>query len=165
VAARKRLSLPRRGSRAELAQGAADTQVAAAVAYRRDGDRLEVRLVRTSDGARWTLPKGRRERGESLAVTAAREAAEEAGVTGVVAGDPLIEYRHAPSRHAGRADDPVSAFLLDVREAGPSTERGRDPAWFDLRTAQRKLAEGREAFYAQELERVLVAAERELRSR
>jgi len=136
--------------------------IAAAVAFRRHDERLEVRLVRTSDGARWTLPKGRQERGETLAQTAAREAAEEAGVTGVVGDEPLIEYRHAPSRRQGRSDDRVTAFLLAVQRAGPSSERDRDPTWFDLRTARDKLAEGRETVYAQELERVLAAAERRL---
>jgi len=139
--------------------------IAAAFAFRRNDERLEVRLVRTSDGARWTLPKGRQERGETLAQTAAREAAEEAGVSGVVGDEPLIEYRHAPSRHHGRCDDRVTAFLLVVQRAGPSSERDRDPTWFDLRTARDKLAEGREALYAHELERVLVAAERQLRER
>jgi len=59
----------------------------------------------------------------------------------------------------------VTAFLLTVQRAGPSSERDRDPTWFDLRTARDKLAEGREALYAHELERVLVAAERQLRER
>lgn len=121
--------------------------------------------MRTSDGARWTLPKGRQERGETLAQAAAREAAEEAGVTGVVADEPLIDYRHAPSRRQGRADDAVTAFLLAVQRAGPSSERDRDPTWFDLGAARAKLAEGREPVYARELERVLAAAERELRQR
>ena len=34
--------------------------------------------MRTSDGERWTFPKGRLERGETLAQTAAREAEEAA---------------------------------------------------------------------------------------
>jgi len=144
---------------------AAGPSIAAAIAFRRQHGELEVRLVRTSDGARWTLPKGRQERGETLAQTAAREASEEAGVTGVVGDEPLIEYRHAPSRHRGRSEDRVTAFLLAVQRAGPSNERDRDPTWYDLRTARDKLAEGRETLYAQELERVLAAAERQLRER
>jgi len=56
----------------------------------------------------------------------------------------------------------VTAFLLAVQRAGPSSERDRDPTWFDLRIARDKLAEGRETVYAQELERVLAAAERRL---
>jgi len=139
--------------------------IAAAVAFRHRDERLEVRLVRTSDGARWTLPKGRQERGETLAQTAAREAAEEAGVTGVVADEPLIDYRHAPSRRHGRSDDDVTAFLLAVQRAGPSSERDRDPTWFELGAAREMLAEGRDPVYARELERVLAAAERELRQR
>lgn len=121
--------------------------------------------MRTSDGGRWTFPKGRQERGETLAETATREAAEEAGVSGLVDADALIEYRHAPSRHPGRSDDPVTAFLLAVQSVKPSGERDRDSTWFSLDTARDKLAEGRKPFYAQQLEGVLAAAERELRSR
>jgi|GEM_PF-4495095 len=39
-----------------------------------------------SDGERWTFPKGRLERGESPAQAAAREAREEAGISGRVGG-------------------------------------------------------------------------------
>jgi 8-oxo-dGTP pyrophosphatase MutT (NUDIX family) len=58
-------------------------RVVAAVPVRpRAAGGLEFLLVRTSDGQRWTLPKGGCERGESLAEAAAREAAEEAGAAG-----------------------------------------------------------------------------------
>lgn len=142
---------------------AAGPQIAAAVCIQRRAGRLETLLVRTSDGARWTFPKGRRKPGERLPQTAAREAAEEAGVAGEVGEKRLTEYRHAPSRRAGRADDLVAAFVLVVRGAGPSSERGRDPTWFDLATAHQNLAEGRDDVYARELQRVLEVAERELR--
>lgn len=144
---------------------ATDSVIAAAVAFRRRNGRVEVRLVRTSDGARWTFPKGRQERGESLGQTAAREAAEEAGVTGLLADDPLTEYRHAPSRRAGCADDQVTAYLLAVQSVQSPRERDRDPTWFDLDSARDRLAAGRETVYAREFERVLAAAERELRIR
>lgn len=140
----------------------ADPEIAAAVCVQgRDGG-LEILLVRTSDGSRWTFPKGRQERGETLAQTAAREAAEEAGACGAVSDKQLAVYRHAPSRHAGRADDLVAAFLLDVRDVGSSSEHGREPSWFDLATTREKLTEGRDAFYARELHRVLAAAAHEL---
>ena len=55
------------------------TAVAAAVPVRRrNGGDLEFLLVRTSNGERWTFPKGRVERGESMPEAAAREAREEA---------------------------------------------------------------------------------------
>jgi len=154
-----------RRARAKPEDDAGSPTIAAAVAFRHRDEQVEVRLVRTSDGERWTFPKGRQERGETLAQTAAREAEEEAGVVGVADEDPLIEYRHAPSRHAKRADDAVAAFLLTIQSVGPSGEHDRDPTWFDLETARDRLAEGREIVYARELERVLAAAERELRRR
>lgn len=135
-------------------------EIAAAVCVQRRDGRPQTLLVRTSDGARWTFPKGRRDPGETLAQTAAREAAEEAGATGAVSETRLIDYRHAPSRHAGRTDDLVAAFLLVVHRVGPSAEPGRDPTWFDLSTAQEKLAEGRDGVHARELRRVLEAAQR-----
>ncbi|MDQ3675292.1 MAG: NUDIX domain-containing protein [Actinomycetota bacterium] len=143
----------------------AEPGIAAAVCFRQRDGRPEFLLVRTSDGARWTFPKGRRERGESLARSAAREAAEEAGVSGDVCDDGLGEYRHAPSHHPDRADDAVAAFLLEVSSAGEPDERGREPTWFGAAQARDRLAEARDGFYAQELARVLVAAERELRRR
>ena len=66
------------------------TSVAAAVPVRRRAaGGLEFLLVRTSNGERWTFPKGGVERGESMSQAAAREAREEAGVTGLVGSEPL----------------------------------------------------------------------------
>jgi 8-oxo-dGTP pyrophosphatase MutT (NUDIX family) len=146
---------------ARLLGPAAGPEIAAAVCVR-DQQYL---LVRTSDGARWTFPKGRREAGETLAQTAAREAREEAGVAGLVADALLTEYRHAPSRRAGRTDDPVAAYVLEVQCDGLSGEPDRDVTWFDLATARERLAEGRDPFHARELQRVLEAAEQALRRR
>jgi 8-oxo-dGTP pyrophosphatase MutT (NUDIX family) len=123
---------------------------------------LQFRLVRTSDGERWTFPKGQRESRETLAQTAAREAAEEAGVTGVVNEKRLTDYRHAPGHGPGGEDDVVAAFLLAVQSVGPMAERGRDPSWFDPTMTREKLAEGRDELHARELQRVLDAALAEL---
>jgi 8-oxo-dGTP pyrophosphatase MutT (NUDIX family) len=150
---------------AAVAEVVAEPEIAAAVCYRRRDGRSQFLLVRTSDGARWTFLKGGVEKRETLAEAAAREADEEAGASGVVAGTLLTEYRHAPSRRAGHADDLVAAFLLKVRRAGTSCEPGRNPTWFDVATARERLAEGRDAFHAQELQRVLDATAREMRRR
>jgi len=103
--------------------------------------------------------------GETAAQAAAREAGEEAGVVGVVSGMRLTRYRHAPSRRAGHANDLVDAFLLEVASVGSSSEEGREPTWFDFATASEMLAEGRDVFHAQEVQRVLGTAQRELRGR
>ena len=57
---------------------------AGGVIYRRAASGIEICLISTKGGARWQLPKGKRERGESLEQTAAREVSEETGLTGRV---------------------------------------------------------------------------------
>ena len=131
--------------------------IAAAVCFRRRDGRLQFRLVRTRDGERWTFPNGPPRVDELLAQAAAREAAERAAVTGVVAEQPLTEYRHAR-----RADDLAAAFLLAVQSSAPSAGGGHDPTWFDLATTRERLAENRDADAALELQRVIEIAEREL---
>lgn len=113
---------------------------------------LEFLLVRTSDGTRWTFPKGGRERGETLAEAAAREAVEEAGAAGRVGDEPIAAYRY-------RADT-VRAFLLEVVDTAAPAEPGRDPTWFGLEAARSRLAAGRDDGFGEEIERVLLAAVR-----
>jgi 8-oxo-dGTP pyrophosphatase MutT (NUDIX family) len=128
-------------------------QVVAAVPVRpRAAGGLEVLLVRTSDGTRWTFPKGGREEGETLAEAAAREAAEESGALGRVDGAPLGEYRYR--------GDTVVAFLLEVDDTRRPDEPWRDPTWFGVDVARSRLAEGRDGADGEGLERVLLAAER-----
>jgi 8-oxo-dGTP pyrophosphatase MutT (NUDIX family) len=128
-------------------------QVAAAVAVRpRAAGGLEFLLVRTSNGARWTFPKGARQRGETLAEAAAREAIEEAGAAGRVGDEPVAEYRH-------RGDVAV-AFLLEVGRTMPPAEPEREPTWFAFEAACSKLAEGRDGAVGDEMERVLLMAAR-----
>ncbi len=137
---------------------ASPASVAAAVPVRRRGaGGLEFLLVRTSNSERWTFPKGGVERGESMSQAAAREAREEAGVTGVVGADPLGVYRYAPSR---RGFDDVTAFLLEVQRDGLPAESGRDPTWLGFEAARSRLVQGREPGYGEQMERILVAAQR-----
>lgn len=127
--------------------------VVAAVPVRpRPAGGLEFLLVRTRSGERWTFPKGGCESGEAPDEAAAREALEEAGATGRVVGEPLGSYRYG--------DDRVTAFLLLVETAGEPHEPWREPAWFGLETARSRLAEGRDGRVGEEMERVLVAAQR-----
>ncbi|HVF78240.1 MAG TPA: NUDIX domain-containing protein [Solirubrobacteraceae bacterium] len=133
---------------------------AAAVCFRRRDGQVQVRLVRTRDGERWTFPNGPSRADETLPQAAAREAAERAGVTGVVSERPLTEYRLGR-----RSDDLAAAFLIAVQSIAPSVERGHDPTWCDLATARAKLAEGREPGPQHELQRVIELAEHELEDR
>jgi len=134
------------------------TTVAAAVPVRRRrAGGLEFLLVRTSNGGRWTFPKGGVERGESMSQAAAREAREEAGVTGRIGAEPLGVYRYAPSRDGS---DEVTAFLLEVERDGLDAEPDRDPTWLAFEAARSRLVQGRAAGYGETMERILRAAER-----
>jgi 8-oxo-dGTP pyrophosphatase MutT (NUDIX family) len=117
---------------------------------------VEFLLVRTTGGDRWTFPKGRRERGETLAEAATREALEEAGVRGKAAPVPFAHYRY-PS--GGRDGDLVAAFRFEVTREGLRAERDRDPAWFGLEAARSRLASGRDKGFGEEMERLLLAAQ------
>jgi 8-oxo-dGTP pyrophosphatase MutT (NUDIX family) len=125
---------------------------AAVPVRRRAAGGLEFLLVRTRDGERWTFPKGGCEHGETLAEAAARETVEEAGAAGRIGAQPIAEYRYG--------DDVVTAFLLEVERTDLRAEPGRDPTWFGFDAARSRLAERREAASAEELERVLLAAQR-----
>ncbi len=126
--------------------------VVAAVPVRpRAAGGLEFLLVRTSNGARWTFPKGGCESGEMPAEAAAREAVEESGASGRIVGEPLAEYRYG--------DDLVTAFLLLVEATEAPEEAVRKPRWFGLEAARSRLAEGHDGSFGEEMERVLLAAQ------
>ncbi len=128
-------------------------RVVAAVPVRaRPAGGIEFLLVRTSNSERWTFPKGGCDAGETLAEAAAREAVEESGAVGRVVGEVLGEYRYG--------DDVVTALLLVVESAGKPEEAGRKPTWFGFEAARSRLAEGHDGAFGEEMERVLLAAER-----
>ena len=121
---------------------------------------MQLRLVRTRDGERWTFPKRRQGPDGSPGEAAALAAAQQAGVTGVVADNPFTEFRYAR-----RMSDVAQAFLIAVQSVAPSAEPGRQPTWFDLHDAHRRVAEGRDPGQAQDMQRVLLLVEHELPER
>jgi 8-oxo-dGTP pyrophosphatase MutT (NUDIX family) len=135
--------------------------VAAAVCFRQVEEDLEFLIVRTSDGHRWTFPKGHIKHGETPAEAAEREAKEEAGVRGIIEADPLIHYLYpkGPNR-----DYLVSAHLLRVLngESPAPLEEGRRPRWFSPEEAISKLGHNRPKQYADEHVKVIQAALEEL---
>ena len=106
----------------------------AAICYKQDKSNIEFLLVRTSDGLRWTFPKGHVETGESPEEAATREAKEEAGVIGKVRAKPITEYSF-PLQSAGRSSEKerVVAFLLEVTK-----EQAREPTWFKPQEAKKE---------------------------
>ena len=95
-------------------------------------------LVRSRGGSRWTFPKGGIDSSDaSPATAAAREALEEAGVTGEIDPVPLGTYRRLrPARKFSEGEvEQVQAWLLrflTIRSAG---EPGRRPTWLDYHHA------------------------------
>lgn len=133
----------------------AKRRVASAIPYRVGDTGVEVLLVRTKGGDKWTFPKGHVEKGEDPREAALREAGEEAGISGKIAPEPLAEYDYPHTRRR-RGDDRVLAYVLEVTDQRPPRESFREPTWFAPDEALEKLAEGgRERRYVEEHERVL----------
>lgn len=107
----------------------------AAASVRVVDGRIEVLLVTAMRSKKWILPKGIIEQGMTPADSAAKEAREEAGVTGTM--DP----RSLGSYHISKwgAECSVEVFRMDsVREADQWPEAGsRKRRWFGLDDARR----------------------------
>lgn len=87
----------------------------AALPYRENGDRLEVLLVTSRRRRRWIIPKGWPIEGCRPATCAAREALEEAGVSGQMGKVPVGRFRYQKQLRPG-VDLPcrVEVFALKV---------------------------------------------------
>jgi 8-oxo-dGTP pyrophosphatase MutT (NUDIX family) len=100
-----------------------------------------VLLVTSRDTGRWIIPKGWPAKRLKDHLAAAREAMEEAGVTGKIASKPLGTYRYV--RHEDGADLDVAVFLLAVRrqkKRWPEAKE-RKRSWFSVESAARRVAE------------------------
>jgi 8-oxo-dGTP pyrophosphatase MutT (NUDIX family) len=97
-------------------EGGGRRQFAAVPVRRRDDAQLEVLLLTSRQTRRWVIPKGWPIRRLSPAASAAREAFEEAGLEGMIAGEePIGSYRYRKGLNDGRsALVTVAVFLLIV---------------------------------------------------
>ena len=105
---------------------------------------LRVLLITSLNSKRWILPKGWPEEGMTLAESAAREAFEEAGVTGEIAASPLGAYHYLKERKDGGAMPcSVDVFALQVtQELDDWPEKGtRELSWLPLTEAAAKVGE------------------------
>lgn len=130
----------------------------AAVCYRQNGSGPEFLLVRTNRG-RWTFPKGSIDAGLGAAKSAEREAWEEAGALGRVAGEPFHSYIGSKKQFCRVPQEfLVLAYLLEVTALESPQEAYRHPTWASPQEAYAMLAEGREARYASEFNGVIERA-------
>ncbi|EGD57680.1 hypothetical protein Y88_3006 [Novosphingobium nitrogenifigens DSM 19370] len=101
-------------------------------------------LVTSRGTGRWVLPKGNGSKGEQPHAAAAREALEEAGVTGAICPTPIGSYQYRKTLRSGAAVKAnVLVFPLAVtseldgwQEAGERTRR-----WFSLAEAAQMVDE------------------------
>ena len=128
----------------------------AAVCYRLREGKLEFLLVQTRNG-RWTFPKGGVDGDRTNADAAAREAFEEAGVTGWIEPSAFVSYLHCkPGQvHSRSGATLVDAHLCEVKRLVPPLEGHRNPTWFSRGKAKRRLRELRTPEYANEVVRVI----------
>ena len=130
----------------------ARSEKAAVIPYRIRKARLEVALVTTSNGKRWSVPKGSIDEGERPRDAAIREAEEEAGLKGLVARKPLGRYRHVNDH--GRCS--VEVYVMRVTKVLEHwlEDKIRRRRWMKTRAAAAYLREELQPFL-HDLERVL----------
>ena len=108
----------------------------AALPWRRnDAGEVEVLMITSRDTRRWVIPKGWPIKGKSSAKSAAREAFEEAGVTGKITKKPQGAYAYDKRLKNGRLQHVrVAVFALAVEsEAEVYPELGqREKRWLPL---------------------------------
>nr|WP_286207616.1 DUF47 family protein [Hephaestia sp. MAHUQ-44] len=95
-------------------------------------------LITSRETRRWVVPKGNPVKGIALHESAAHEAFEEAGVTGIACPTALGEYRYAKRRPDGTTRGMnVAVFPLLFREQAAEwpEQDERETSWFDLADA------------------------------
>lgn len=115
------------------------------VAFRRDASGIAVALISVGKPARWQLPKGIVDPGETPEVTAVREVQEETGIkASLLEKIDTIEYWYVGSKgpQCVRFHKFVHFFLLAF-ESGDISKHDREvneARWVDLQAARELLA-------------------------
>jgi 8-oxo-dGTP pyrophosphatase MutT (NUDIX family) len=122
----------------------------AAVCYRLRKSGIEFLLVQTR-GRRWIFPKGNAEPALTHAQAAALEAFEEAGVHGRMEEASFTWYVRRKRGAESAVETVVNVHLCEVLWLDPAPEADRNPTWFSVDKAKRRLQEGRGAEFGSEL--------------
>jgi 8-oxo-dGTP pyrophosphatase MutT (NUDIX family) len=106
---------------------------------------LEVLLVSSRDTGRWVIPKGWPSKRMTDAAAAAREARQEAGVSGKIASKSYGTYRYRKIDKSRIRVIEVTVYVLRVKKEKKRWQEQdqRQRAWFDIETAARKVREPR----------------------
>jgi 8-oxo-dGTP pyrophosphatase MutT (NUDIX family) len=118
-------------------------QVGALCVCEADDEKPLILLVTSRDTGRWVIPKGWPAKRLKAHEAAAREAMEEAGVSGKIVTKPIGSYQYLRPHQNGDQLHTVSVYLIAVRSAldrWPEDEQ-RERAWFSVATAARRVAE------------------------
>lgn len=110
----------------------------------RDMPACRILLITSLSTRRWIVPKGWPMEAMSLGESAAREAEEEAGVTGTVSDTPIGEYYYMKARKGGLAlPCRVSVFALHVsgQKKGFAEQGTRDMLWLPPQEASSQVSD------------------------
>lgn len=116
----------------------------AALPWRQTDAGIEVMLITSRDTGRWVLPKGWPEGTEEFCEAAAREAGEEAGLSGAVARREAGRYRYAKVLSSGEeVPCEVIVFPLEVDHVAEKWKerRQRKRKWVTPAEAARMINE------------------------
>jgi len=116
----------------------------AALPWRSGADGVEVMLVTSRGTGRWVLPKGWPEKDEPLHDAAAREALEEAGISGPVSSGAVGRFYYGKTLQSGmewRCEVHVFPIEVDdLAQTWPEMKK-RKRQWFRAVDAARLVAE------------------------
>jgi len=130
-------------SRAAAARKATGTQYAA-LPFRSTPEGIEILLITSRRTRRWVVPKGWPIEGLEPSASAAREAMEEAGISGEIQKEPIGFFHYFKElRHGVNVPCKVDVFPMRVtrqRRSWPEKEE-REARWFPLVEAARAVGE------------------------
>jgi 8-oxo-dGTP pyrophosphatase MutT (NUDIX family) len=116
----------------------------AALPWRKQGNSVEIMLITSRDTGRWVLPKGWPEAGETLHDAAAREAGEEAGLSGSISSQQIGRYLYSKALSSGEeVHCEVLVYPLEVDKVADKwkEKRQRKRKWVSPVDAARMLNE------------------------